>query len=246
MEELSQPYYSAKIIFADSTLAPISKSNLMIADVDGIMKDVTYKIRKDKSGKLKMNYFSSADVKTDYIPPSGVYIYHYGRPAVTEYSNGTVRTTTTMTTTEGGVNASISMNGINMNMTVNDPFATTTTTTTTTTSTSNEIVQQAPAKGCNGWPMGSADFAAALKTISNSSFEDSKLSTAKNIAKANCLSCEQVISICRQFSFEESKLNFAKYAFRHTTDPKNYFKVNDVFSFESSKEELNNFTGGDQ
>lgn len=49
VEELSQPYYSAKIIFADSTLAPISKSNLMIADVDGIMKDVTYKIRKDKS-----------------------------------------------------------------------------------------------------------------------------------------------------------------------------------------------------
>lgn len=71
-------------------------------------------------------------------------------------------------------------------------------------------------------------------------------STAKNIAKANCLSCEQVISICRQFSFEESKLNFAKYAFRHTTDPKNYFKVNDVFSFESSKEELKVFTGGDQ
>lgn len=70
-----------------------------------------------------MNYFSSADVKTDYIPPSGVYIDHYGWLAVTEYSNGTVRTTTTMTTTEGGVNASISMNGINMNMTVNDPFA---------------------------------------------------------------------------------------------------------------------------
>jgi len=50
-----------------------------------------------------------------------------------------------------------------------------------------------------------------------------------------------VMKICNLFSFEESKLTFAKHAYSRTTDKKNYFKVNDVFSFDSSKEELNNF-----
>ena len=37
---------------------------------------------------------------------------------------------------------------------------------------------------------------------------------------------------------------FAKYAFKYTVDPKNYFKVNNVFSFDASKEELSKFTSG--
>src|SRR5205085_6529452 len=40
VEELPQPYYNAKIIFADSAVMPISKNNLRIADADGTMMDV--------------------------------------------------------------------------------------------------------------------------------------------------------------------------------------------------------------
>lgn len=212
----------------------------MIADADGIMMDVTYKIKKDKARKVKLNYFSSIAIQEDYIPPAGVYIYHYGRPSLTEVSDGRVRTVTTTTTT--GVNASVSMNGVSMNISVNDPVFSETTTTTTTGS--NDVSNSNVSK-CNGWPMNGTDFAAAVKTISNSSFDESKLSTAKSIASANCLSSEQVSKICKLFSFEESKLEFAKYAYKRCTDPKNYFKVNDVFSFDSSKEELNKFIEAD-
>ncbi|MBK9515283.1 MAG: DUF4476 domain-containing protein, partial [Flavobacteriales bacterium] len=43
------------------------------------------------------------------------------------------------------------------------------------------------------------------------------------------------------FSFEDSKLDFAKYAYDRTYDIGNYFKVNDAFTFESSMDELNEF-----
>jgi len=93
--------------------------------------------------------------------------------------------------------------------------------------------------------MRSADFVSAKRSITEASFEESKLSTAKSIASSNCLSSDQVTEICKLFSFEESKLAFAKYAYKHTTDPANYFKVNTVFSFDASRDELNAFITGD-
>ena len=245
VEELPQPYYNAKIMFADSTIGSISKNNLLIADPDGVMMDVTYKIRKDKTRKAKLNYYSAIAVQEDYIPPAGVYVYHFGRPSAVQVSNGTVMTTTTTTT--NGVTANVNVPGVSMNVVVNDPVYSETTTTTTTTGNSSNSNNNSNSSGssCNGWPMNSSDFAAAVKTISNSSFDESKLTTAKSISSKNCLSSDQVAKICNLFSFEESKLAFAKYAYKRTTDQKNYFKVNDVFSFDSSKEELSKFISED-
>ena len=241
VEELPQPYYNAKVIFADSTIGTISKNNLLIADPDGVMMDVTYKIRKDKARKAKLNYYSSIAVQQDYIPPAGVYVYQYGKPSSVQLSNGTVMTTTTTTT--NGVTANVNMPGVSMNVVVNDPvFSETTTTTTTTSNSSNSNNNSnSSASRCNGWAMNSTDFAAALKTIGNTSFDESKLTTAKSISTKNCLSSDQVVKICNLFSFEESKLVFAKHAYKRVTDQKNYFKVNDVFSFDTSKEELSKF-----
>jgi len=244
LEELPQPYYNAKIIFADSTISPISKNNLLITNPDGVMMDVTYKIKVDKVRKAKLNYYSAIDVQQDYIPPAGVYVYHYGRPAAASVSNGTVMTTTTTTT--NGVNANVNVNGVSMNVTVNDPVFSETTTTTTTSSSNSNSNQGSSNSKCNGWPMNSTDFAAAVKAINSSSFDDTKLTTAKSISAKNCLSSDQVVKICGLFSFEENKLAFAKHAYKRTTDQKNYFKVNEVFSFDSSKEELSKFIGEDE
>ena len=43
------------------------------------------------------------------------------------------------------------------------------------------------------------------------------------------------------FSFEDSRLDFAKFAYDRTHDIGNYYKVNEGFTFESSIEELNDF-----
>ncbi len=87
-------------------------------------------------------------------------------------------------------------------------------------------------------------FRSAKETVSKASFDETKLSTAKTILTSNCMSTDQVIAICNLFSFEASKLDFAKYAYSRTTDPGNYFKVGNIFSFDASRTELNDHISG--
>lgn len=249
VEELPQPHYNAKIIFADSSITSISKNNLALVDVDEVLMDVTYKIKRDKAGKPKLSFYSAIEAQKDFIPSAGVYVYHFGKPAFVQVSNGTILTTVTTTSTgDDAFSANINMNGIGFNFSVSEPSTRTTTTTTTTTTTiggnnSNMGNGNTPpvSVGCRGLPMKQVDFNAALKTIDNSNFDETRLTSAKSIASNNCMSTDQVVNISKLFKFESSKLAFAKHAYRHTTDPKNYFKVNEVFSFSSSKEELSKF-----
>jgi len=95
-----------------------------------------------------------------------------------------------------------------------------------------------------GTCMPAGDFNRALSTIRNESFENSKLNTAKQITSSNRLCVSQIVQICNLFSFEQTKLDFAKYAYRYCADPNNYFQLNDVFSFAPSKDELRKYIEG--
>jgi len=242
IEDLPQPYYTVKIIFENNTLTEISKKNLMLTDVDGIFQDVTYKIKHDKTGMPKMSSlpYSSIPITQGYVAPSNVYVMHYGAPVAA------VSQTTTTTTTIGtpGTNVNINMAGINVGMTVSDPFQTqiTETTTTTTSTGVNHNTISANTNCSNGFSMLPGDFSSAVATIKKQSFDDTKLSTAKQITSSNCLSAAQITDICKLLGFEQSKLDYAKFAFRFCTDAKNYFKVNNVFQFSTSVDELNEYT----
>jgi hypothetical protein len=173
---------------------------------------------------------------------------HYGQPDVATTVTQTTVTSTGTNTGNGGVSIGINGGGVNMNMNVNDPnmnggVTQTTTTTTTSYSTSPNSTydnQPAPPAGCQ-YPMDWNSYKSAKQTVANASFEDTKLSTAKSILSSNCFSTDQVVQICQLFSFEETKLKFAKFAYAKTTDPGNYFKVGNIFSFDASKTDLNNF-----
>jgi hypothetical protein len=159
-----------------------------------------------------------------------------------------------MNSGNGGVNISMNVTdpnmnsgngGVNISMNVADPnvsstTTTRTTTTSTSTATSNYDNSQPVRQGCQ-YAMPANDFKSAKETVSKASFEDTKLSTAKTILSSNCFSTDQVIAICNLFSFEQSKLDFAKYAYSKCTDPGSYFKVGNIFSFDASKTELNNY-----
>lgn len=183
--------------------------------------------------------------------------------------SGTTTTTVTEETTGGSgdnVNMNVGINGVNMTMGFTDGTGTgTTTTTTTVTRTSTRTVDQpgrpvetaeAPAPpterpayhmagyngpvGC-GYPMSDGDFADAKKSIERKGFEDTKMTLAKQIGRDHCFTTAQVKGIMQLFGFEDSKLDFAKFAYDHTFDIGNYYKVNDVFGFESSVDELNQY-----
>ena len=245
MEDLPQPYYNAKIIFEDKTIPEINKNYLQLADADGAMMDVTYKIKRDKNnGKVTLKYFSMVPIQQNYRAPENVTVVRYGTPMP---AATTVTQTTTQTTSPNSVNTSINVPGVTMNVTINDPVVETTTTHTTTTTTTHQTEVNTPPVqvGCNGsYPMGSGDFSSALSTIKGQGFSDTQLKTAKQIASSNCLSTNQISEICKVFGFEETKLDFAKFAYSHCTEQKNYFKVNNVFSFSSSSDDLNEYIQG--
>ncbi len=83
------------------------------------------------------------------------------------------------------------------------------------------------------------DFVQVKDAISKQSFNSTKVTVAKQvIAAKQCFSADQVREIVKLFSFEDSRLEIAKYAYDYCIEKRNYFKVNDAFSFSSSTEEL--------
>jgi hypothetical protein len=96
------------------------------------------------------------------------------------------------------------------------------------------------AVGCD-WPASDEEYSSIISTIENQSFSDTKLNTAKQFASSKCLTVDQVKGLMNQFSFEDTKLEFAKFAYEHTYDIDNYFKLNNAFSFESSISELQEY-----
>jgi len=88
------------------------------------------------------------------------------------------------------------------------------------------------------------DFNKAITVIQSESFENTKLSIAKQITSNNYLCVSQIVQICKLFSFENTKLDFAKYAYHYCVDKNNYFQLNEVFSYSSSKDELRKYIDG--
>lgn len=155
---------------------------------------------------------------------------------------------------EEGGSISINASGSGMGMNVNDHHTSSTSThsvTTTTTTTSTNTPPPPPANvvyvsGYNGpvgcpLPMAAGDFQAMKESIQSKDFESTRLTLAKQVLQNNCLTSAQVREVLALFDFENSRLDYAKYAYGRTYDIGNYFKVNDAFEFESSVEELNNF-----
>lgn len=153
------------------------------------------------------------------------------------------------TINDGADNVSVGVNvgGMGMGATVNESHTTTTTTVITNGSYPSQPLpppppayQPAPT-GC--YAMDPSSYQAALASISKNSFEETKLKLAKQVLNSNCMTSAQVRGIMSSFTFEGSKLDFAKFAYPKVVDPQNYFTVSDVFEFESSTEELSRFTG---
>ena len=260
IEDLELPTYTIKIAFTDKRLEQLTNKQIQMQDVEGRFMEVTYRIKKDKkTGIPKLKLYAMEPAQNGYVAPADCFVIHKHHH---NNSTSTTETTVTQTTTNNNadMNINMGMGGVNLNMSVSDPNAqsTTTTTTTTTTSSNNhhhytdggnrkedndgEIPTTTHHKGCSGrHPMDASDFSNAFNTIKSESFNDTKLTIAKQIAESNCLSTNQIIQICKDFNFEDSKLDFAKFAFKYCTDKKNYYLLNSIFNFSDNKKELSEF-----
>lgn len=165
-------------------------------------------------------------------------------PASRTAPTATATQSTTTTTSSTGI-AETRSSGVSMSVSVNAnvPAAYSTTTTTTTTSSSTATGQTVYLPGYTGpvgcpVPMNEQDFSNVRATINSKTFEDSKLTVARQVVNSNCLFSSQVRDIMTMFTFEDTRLELAKSAYGHTYDIGNYYMVNDAFQFESSIDEL--------
>ena len=69
-------------------------------------------------------------------------------------------------------------------------------------------------------------------------FDDARLLYAKRLMDDSYLSAEQVKELARFFSFDNSRLEFAKYAYSRTIDRQNFSVVCNAFSSSYSKDQL--------
>jgi hypothetical protein len=258
IEGLNANFYKMKVIFEDEALG---QSNFNLNIEPG--SETTYVIKKNNKNAYVLRPMSMVPIAQ--APPSPqstqVVTYNPGAPA---YTGGeTVTQQVTTTTTQGspggagvsmGINVSDAGGSFNMNVSGFDEIGNTsvqqTTITTTTTSSSNPVYDPSPPvvylPGYNGpvgcpMPMERGEFESMKKSVGSKAFEDSKLTVSKQVMNNNCLLADQVREIMMLFTFEDSRLDFAKYAYGRTYDIGNYYKVNDAFTFESSIDDLNSY-----
>lgn len=249
------------INFADRQIPTLKQNGWMEPGME-----YTLRITTNKKGAKVLRMQGQAPLGTAAAEPPAKarpaqFVEDGAAPATTHEviatDHPTTRSTTTITTTEGVPSGQVTMNvdltGTGFNMAVSDGIGGTTTTTTTTTytTTTSGTVQPAEAApaptvvsaGC-GTAMAAADFEDASESISSKGFDETKLTLAKQIAGSNCLSTAQVKAVMELFGFEDSKLDFAKFAYDHVSDRNNYYKVNDAFGFSGSVDALNSYIQG--
>lgn len=99
----------------------------------------------------------------------------------------------------------------------------------------------------NGWDnqyknvMTAREFDVLKDQLRKEWFEAGRMTSAKVIIDKSNFTSQQVKELLQLFTFENNKIELAKYAYRNTVDKRNYLIVNDVFSFSSSKDELARF-----
>lgn len=89
--------------------------------------------------------------------------------------------------------------------------------------------------------MDQGEFSRALEMVDNQRFENDRLTVAKQVASNNRMTASQVAIMADVFSFESSRIEFAKFAYDFCFDRQNYYQVNRVFRFSSSISELDQY-----
>jgi hypothetical protein len=271
VDELTKAFYRAKVIFEDASIPEIDQNVAIQDIETNQLMGVTYMVKENNRGKwvLRMSSFNQAAPSTasqvmHYNDASGTVSGETNvattNSTPTAVPSGTVTTTTTTTTTTKGapaetVNVRTNVGGIGISMTVPnmETDMTTKQTYTETTTTQTTVTQSSPAaqpaaqpaapaepKGCTT-AMSSSAFSSAKSSIKNQSFTEGQMKVAKQILRSNCLNVSQIIEVMDIFSFEDSKVEFAKAAYAKCVDQGNYFQVNDAFTFSGSVDELNEF-----
>jgi hypothetical protein len=238
VEGFIQPVLKMRMEFADHS-ASVAKRLYMPEE----SSEISYQVKKNKKC-IKVSFFSSipiAQAPPIYVRPNFIIVPYATVPVITQIS------TTTTIGNNTGVNIGVNSDDVDINVSVNmggngSVYQETTTTTITGNSGGNVYVMEGydGSIGCD-WPISTSDFTEAKRTIKSKGFNDTRMGIAKQIIQSNCMISSQVRDLVNLMSFDDTKLELAKFAYGYTYDIGNYFKVSQALEFESSVDELNEY-----
>ncbi|WP_196893155.1 DUF4476 domain-containing protein [Aureivirga marina] len=251
--DLNAQNYAIKIIFENKHKEPLEKT-LWLPEQSS---EITYRIKKKKKGNLVLRMFSVVPLQESVIQKSDKSVVKY--TPVPRNATESTKVVTTTTTVSGGkkkgnkggsISVNIGDNSFGLDVNINDSDADTdkevvVTETITTTTQEPEVVYEIVEEGCR-FPIENGELNRAKESISSKSFPDTRISIAKQIIDNNCFDANQVKNLVSIFTFEDSKLEVAKYAYHKTIDKENYYKVNDAFDFDMTIEELQDYIRNQQ
>lgn len=228
--------YAVKVIFADGKTPDIDKNFMIDAPYD-ITARIIFKKGK---GKLQL---IGQEPTHGVIQEAVVY-----RPTdAANYSDMMPIQTTGATNTTG----------INMNVNVQETPNTTiqishsNTTTTTTTQTNNQVnaqhqqviaqVQQAPLSSRVNCTKTMNRLEAFKVELQDQSFEEDRLEALQLAMKSTCLTTAQAEQLIDLFTFDENRLEVAKYLSDRLTDRDNAGALAKKLTFDSSKMEYRRY-----
>ena len=82
------------------------------------------------------------------------------------------------------------------------------------------------------------EFDRILWAINKEGFETNKMRSAEQIINANYFTTAQLKQLLGLFNVEDNRLQLARLGYDKVVDQSNYYSLNDMFSFNSSKDEL--------
>ena len=256
---LNAEFYKLKVIFSNPAVGE-KNFNLYL----NARTETTYSIRKNSKGEYVIRLVSEVPIaQAVNNSPSQIAVIYHDNPAanaqVGVVTHNTETTAQTIESTNISIDRSPHVNGDDANIKISmsgvngeEEQAHTTVVHTTTTTTHTFVSHPAPIHpasylegytgpvGCQK-PISADEFSDVKESIADKKFEDSRMSVARQALNEHCVFSSQVKELMLLFTFEDNKLEFAKYAYDHTYDIGNYYKVNDAFNFESSIEELNKY-----
>jgi len=221
--DLSSDYYNVTVRFTGNT-RDIVRANLYIPPMSEIVYEVYAPDRRNARGDFLIKDIYPIDNRLPYFQPNAVFSMNTGgqNAGVSQGNNGG-------TVQSGQINININNNSAANNQVGQDGTHVV------------YVPDYAGEVGCTP-PVTPERFENMLHTIENEMFESGKLRVAKQIIKTNnCMTVNQLTQILRLFDFDQTKLKLAKYAYDYVYDLENYYKVNNVFDFDSYKNQLDKY-----
>lgn len=226
-------FWKMRVVFENQNIPEISQN------VGSMEKnqELTYQVKQNRKGAFVIRMFSITPISSSGGNNAETTVpYH----PTENPDNETTREPNnpagfSLNVNDKGMDIKVNVEGFKTDISAQDPYK-------NNTNTSPNFNNNTNNNSGNCWQaMGAMDFSNAKKAVKSESFEENKIQVAQQFTKNNCLTVNQITEVLGAFTFEETKLEYAKYAYDFCYDKANYYQLNSAFTFSNSKDELNEF-----